>query len=550
MKTFATISRITEIGMVLAKYGFGDALLRMDLPVKNLGKKISSAIDPDINIYKRFRMAIEELGPTFVKMGQILSMRPDLLPTPLIDELSNLQDKVTSLPFEVVKTVLEEEFEQPLDAGFIDFEHEPVASASLSQVHRASIAGLETPVAVKVRRPGISAMIETDLDILAMVARRAHENIEALRVYDLPGIVETNRQSLLREIDFVREARYVKVARARIDNNEDICIPRVYSKYSTQKVLITEFIDGKKISPELQLPDACRKTLARAGIKSAVSQVLDTGFFHADPHPGNLSITRDNRLCLMDWGMVGRLTPDERDQLLLLILAVIDRDTRRLADMLLHITTLTSHTVNRTLLEKDLMDLMDVYLSIPLKEVRVKNMLVDFVEVIKNHGLRLPADLSMVVKALITVEGTARMLFPELDVMSEIEPHIRNLIERRYSPGRIWKRLRSNLSSMWRLQRHLPESVSSVIKQVETGSLTIQFKHRNLDIFQKVLESSFNRLTLGIVLGAMIIGSSMIITTGVKPLLFGFPALGMIGYLIAAVIGLWLVIIIIRRKNY
>jgi ubiquinone biosynthesis protein len=177
-------------------------------------------------------------------------------------------------------------------------------------------------------------------------------------------------------------------------------------------------------------------------------------------------------------------------------------------------------------------------------------MLVDFVQVLKHHDLRLWSGLSMVIKALITVEGSARILFPELDVMSEAEPHIRDLAANRYSTGHIWQRLRSNLSSLWGLQRHLPESVSSIIKQTERGNLAIQFKHKNLDIFQKVLESSFNRLTLGIVLGAMIIGSSMIITTGVKPWLFGFPALGIIGYLIAAMIGLWLVIIIIRRQNY
>ena len=550
MNTFANISRISEMAMVLAKYGFGDVLLRMDLPIKNLGKKISSAVDPDIDIFKRIRMAIEELGPTFVKIGQILSMRPDLLPAPLINELNKLQDKVEPLSFEVIKTVLEEEFDAPLDVRFTDFEIEPVASASLSQVHRAVLSDMDVPVAVKVRRPGIAGIIEVDLDILAMIANKGHENIDALKVYDLPGIVKANRQSLLREIDFMREARYIKVARARLDNNDSIYIPSVYSKHSTEKVLITEFIHGMKISPDLQLPDDCRKTLAKAGVKSAVIQILDHGFYHADPHPGNMLITGDNRLCLMDWGMVGRLTADERNELLLLIRAVADRDTCRLVDILLNITIATSDSINRSLLEKDLMELMDVYLLIPLKEVRVKNMLVDFVAVLRNHDLRLPADLSMVVKALITVEGSARMLFPELDVMSEAEPHVRDLAASQNSTHHIRERLYNNLSSMWALQRHLPKSLSSIIKQIESGSLAIQFKHKNLDTFQKVLESSFNRLTLGIVLGAMIIGSSMIITTGVKPLLFGFPALGMIGYLISAVIGLWLIIIIIRRQNY
>jgi ubiquinone biosynthesis protein len=394
-------------------------------------------------------MAIEELGPTFVKMGQILSMRPDLLPTPLIDELSKLQDKVRPLPFEIIKAVIEAEFDAPLDVRFTDFQREPVASASLSQVHRAFLSDLDTPVAVKVQRPGIVHIIETDLDILAMVARQGHENIDALKVYDLPGIVQANRQSLLREIDFTREARYTQVARSKFGSDENIYIPSVYSELCTEKLLITEFIHGMKISPDLHLSDTCCKTLAKAGVRSAVMQILDHGFYHADPHPGNMMVTKDNRLCLMDWGMVGRLTVDEKNDLLFLIRAVADRDASRLANMLLNITTMTSDTISRSTLEKDLMDLMDVYLSIPIKEIRVKNMLVDFVQVLKNHDLRLRPDLSMVIKALITVEGSARILFPDLDVMSEAEPHIRDLATSQYSTGRIWHRVRRNLSSLW-----------------------------------------------------------------------------------------------------
>lgn len=550
MKTIANISRISEITMVLVKYGFGDVLGRMDLPVKNLGRKISSAIDPEIDIHERIRLALEELGPTFVKMGQMLSMRPELLPAPLINELSHLQDNVDPLPFEVIESVLEDEYDQPLGGLFKDFKPEPVASASLSQVHRAVLAETDLPVAVKVRRPGIADRVEVDLDILAMVAQQAHDNIEALKVYDFPGIVNANRQTLLREIDFLREARYIKVARAKLEHDETIQIPAVYSEYSTEKVLITEFVQGEKITPKIQLSDHHRPILAKAGIESLVIQILKQGFYHADPHPGNMLVTDDGRLCLMDWGMVGRLTEDERNELLFIVQAVTDRDAHGLTDMLLNMTTLLSDTINRSHLEKDLTDLMDVYLSIPLQEVRVTNMLLDFVEVVRNHELRLPSDLSMVIKALMTVEGTARMLFPEMDVISEAEPHIRDLVADRYSADRIRQGLQNNMADLLALQRHLPRSVSSIVKQTENGKLGIQFKHKNLDAFQSVLESSFNRLTLGIVLGAMIIGSSMIITTGVKPFLFGYPALGMIGYLIAALIGLWLIVIIIRRQSY
>jgi ubiquinone biosynthesis protein len=284
-------------------------------------------------------------------------------------------------------------------------------------------------------------------------------------------------------------------------------------------------------------------------MQSAIVQILEYGFFHADPHPGNMVITRDKRLCLMDWGMVGRLTQEERNDLLFLIRAAVDKDSRKLAQLVLSLAT-TGKEVQVRHLEKDLMEIMDIYLSLPLKEIQVKTLLEDVVEVMKSHALRLPADLSIIIKALITVEGTARMLYPELDVISEATPHVRRLVSRQYSKGYIWQRLRNNLSAMWELQRYLPHTLSTILGKIENDDVTIGFDHKNLSPLQKALESSFNRLTLGIVLGAMIMGSSMIITTGVGPLLFGYPALGMTGYLISAVLGLWLIITIIRGKEY
>jgi ubiquinone biosynthesis protein len=312
---------------------------------------------------------------------------------------------------------------------------------------------------------------------------------------------------------------------------------------------VTAFVKGKKITPDMDLEADRRKTLAAAGLESAITQILEHGFYHADPHPGNMVITRDNRVCLMDWGMVGRLTSEERNDLLFLIRAAVDKDSRKLAQTVLSLAT-AGKEVHVRQLEKDLMEIMDIYLSLPLREIRVGTLLEDLVGVLKSHRLRLPPDMSIVIKALITVEGTARMLYPELDVISQATPHVRRLVSRQYSKGYIWQRLRSNLSAMWGLQQHLPHSLSAILKKIEQDRLTIGFDHKNLTPMQKALESSFNRLTLGIVLGAMIMGSSMIITTGVGPLLFGYPALGMTGYLISAVLGLWLIITIIRGKEY
>jgi ubiquinone biosynthesis protein len=548
-KTFTHLARLKDMAIIMARFGFGDIIQRLDLPVKHLMHSISPETDTDTDVYQRIRMVIEELGPTFVKLGQILSMRPDILPVPMIRELTKLQDAVGTISFDEVKQVLEQEFDTPLEKLFRSFDPKPLAAASLSQVHKAIHPTLNRVVAVKVRRPGIVKTVETDLSILEVLAEKIHNNMESMQVYDLPGIVAANRRTLLKEMDFSREGRYIQIAKSKIETNSDIVIPDVFTEYNTPKVLVTAFIKGTKITSHMDLPAEERKALAVSGMQSAVLQILEHGFYHADPHPGNMVITVDKRLCLMDWGMVGRLTPEERNDLLFFIRAAVDKDSRKLAQMVLSITT-ARKSVNARQLEKDLMEIMDVYLSLPLKQIRVGSLLEDLVGVLKSHALRLPADMSIVIKALITVEGTARMLYPELDVISEAKPHVRRLVSRQYSKGYIWQRLRNNVSAMWGLQQHLPQTVSTILKKIEHDNVTIGFDHKNLNPLQKALESSFNRLTLGIVLGAMIMGSSMIITTGVGPLLFGYPALGMAGYLISAVIGLWLIITIIRGKEY
>lgn len=548
-KTFTHLARLKDMAIIMARFGFGDIIQRLDLPVKHLMHSVSPETDTDTDVYQRIRMVIEELGPTFVKLGQILSMRPDILPVPMIRELTKLQDAVGTISFDEVKQVLEQEFDTPLEKLFRSFDPKPLAAASLSQVHKAIHPTLNRVVAVKVRRPGIVKTVETDLSILEVLAEKIHNNMESMQVYDLPGIVAANRRTLLKEMDFSREGRYIQIAKSKIETNSDIVIPDVFTEYNTPKVLVTAFIKGTKITSHMDLPAEERKALAVSGMQSAVLQILEHGFYHADPHPGNMVITVDKRLCLMDWGMVGRLTPEERNDLLFFIRAAVDKDSRKLAQMVLSITT-ARKSVNARQLEKDLMEIIDVYLSLPLKQIRVGSLLEDLVGVLKSHALRLPADMSIVIKALITVEGTARMLYPELDVISEAKPHVRRLVSRQYSKGYIWQRLRNNVSAMWGLQQHLPQTVSTILKKIEHDNVTIGFDHKNLNPLQKALESSFNRLTLGIVLGAMIMGSSMIITTGVGPLLFGYPALGMAGYLISAVIGLWLIITIIRGKEY
>jgi len=548
LKTFNNIARLKDIAMVLVRHGFGDIVQRLNLPIKGLAEKVSSNIELDADIHVRIRLVLEELGPTFIKLGQMMSLRPDLFPIPMIRELSKLQDQVAPLPFDEIRQVLENEFGETIQNLFYTIDPEPVATASLSQVHRAVLERGEAPVAVKVRRPGIRAVVETDLNIMETLAAYCHDHMEHLRMYDLPKVVVNCRRSLLNEIDFAKEAQNIRIARTAISNPE-IVIPDVISKYSNESILVMEYIQGSRLTALDQMDDNLRKALARAGLRTGIYQILKQGFFHADPHPGNIIITTDQKLCLLDWGMVGRLTEEERINFLHMIQAIVDGDNRALADRLISITVVTDE-VNVRQLRRGLQNILDSYLALPLEDLRVGDLLADIVSVLKEHHLGLPPEMTIVIKTVMTLEGTARMLYPQLDVVSESEPLIRELMERQYSSKQIWRRLRRHLSSLWSFQKNVPARLSSILRKMENDRLTIRFEHQNLDHFQTTLESIFNRLTLGIVLGAMIIGSSMIITTGVKPLLFGYPAFGIIGYLISGVLALWLIFTIIRGRDF
>lgn len=546
--TIANLGRFRDLVLVLLRYGFDDLVERLDVPGMRFVRKIHRA-DPKLTPYERIRHALEELGPTFVKFGQIMSLRPDLLPKELILELQNLQDNVSPLPFEKIRPVVEEGMGRPVSEAFFRFDEKPTASASLSQVHRAVLKPDGIVVAAKVQRPEIRSVIESDLNILDAFIRRLHERMERVQVYDLPNIVRVTRRTLLRELDFTLEARNLQIARSYLKEDSGITIPKVYPDLCTEKVLLMEFAVGARLRDvdpaSLEHPER----IAGNGLRSAIQQIMEDGFFHADPHPGNLLLTQDNQLCLIDWGMVGRLTERDRFQLIDLIETVVQRDSRRMAEALLAMAV-KKQEVRRSDLERDLLDILDGFYSVPLKQLNLGQLLLGITSLLREHQLRMPPDLFIMIKALVTAEGTARGIYPDLDVVSEAESHVRRLSAKRYHPRILLRDVRLTASRFQTLAHELPGQATNILDKMGRGELRIQFEHENLGPLRQTLDSLSNRLTLGVIIGAMIIGSSMIITTGVGPFLFGFPMLGIIGYLISGVLGLWLVFSILRSRRY
>jgi ubiquinone biosynthesis protein len=549
IQALSNLSRFRDIVSVLIRYGFEDLVGRIDLPMQGVWRSFAPD-GADRPFPVRIRKALEELGPTFVKFGQILSLRVDLLPRPLIDELQKLQDEVAAVDFPEIRRVVEDNLGRPLPDVFSVFEPTPLAAASLSQVHRAVHVDGGPALAVKVQRPGIRSVMRTDLRIMQAIADRLHERIAELQLYDLPGLVRVNGQILMRELDFAREARHMRIARNKLAEVRGVCVPDVFEGLSTEEMLVMAYVRGRRITQEVVDGLADSKQTARNGLNASIQQIFQDGFFHADPHPGNALISDAGEICMVDWGMVGRLTRTERRRLMALIQAVVGEEPEALADAILAITTRGDDGLDRTALERDLMDILDTYAAVPLERVDIGRFLMDMTHTIRTHQLHLPPNLALMIKALMTAEGMARQLYPRLNIVAEIEPLVHRVAAQRYRPSALWRDVSAGFSRLMNLQSELPKRFSQIVQKINQGELHIRFKHENLDEFEDTLENVSNRLTLAIIIAAMIIGSSMIITTGVKPLLFGYPALGVIGFLISGVLGLWLIFTILRGRRY
>jgi ubiquinone biosynthesis protein len=498
--------------------------------------------------WKRIRYVLTELGPTFVKFGQLLSLRTDLLPPALANELSRLQDEVQAEDWKAISSQIEKNLERPIDEIFAYIEPKPLAAASLAQVHRARLIADNAVVAIKVQRPGIEQVIRNDLDIMAGLAKQIHERIETMALYDLPGLVRELRRMLLRELDFEREARNIRLAQANFQGHEYIRFPAVFSEYSTRKVLIMELVQGTKLRNVTALPEEKRLLLARNGLRASLKQILEDGFFHADPHPGNIFVMDDGTFTMLDWGMVGRLTPNIRLKLITLLEGIVDRDSETVLDILLDFSE-HAPEVDTDELHRDIMDLLDDFYSLPLEDINIGQLLSAITGLLHQYKIRIKSDLAIMIKALVTSEGSARLLYPKLDVVTESTPFVRRIALSKYSPRLIYRQLRKGMSNALQMQKDLPRQANEILSKLEHDKLSIRFEHKNLDGMRLTLDRIANRLTLGIITGCMIIGSSMIITTGVRPFIFGYPALGLIGYLLSACVGFWLVIDILRRKK-
>jgi ubiquinone biosynthesis protein len=547
IKSIRNLGRFRHIIWVLLKYGFDDVIHRLDLPGSFILKKINRVKGP-LTVNERIRMVFQELGPTFIKFGQILSMRPDLVPSLLALELKKLQDQVPTSPQSAVQSLVEKALNQPLDTLFSEFNWTPLGSASLAQVHRARLAKEDKIVAVKIQRPDIRPLIRADLDILTTIASRLNE-LRTYQLFDLPGLVEELRFSLTRELDFTREARNMKIFSKTLSFPDLMYIPEVFDDYTTPYVLTMELVEGTRLD-RLNGSIFQREQLARNGARIMMDQMLRQGFFHADPHQGNLLVMEDGRLCFLDWGMTGRIPRELRHRLIDMIQALIQKDSETLLRLIPHLTADVPSDLNHNRLERDLLDLIDSYYDFSLKEVQIGEVILSLMNLLNEHRLRIRSDFALMSRAMLALEGLGKELAPNFNLIEEATPLVAELVKERWSIKTLTEDLRSQGMNLYDLVQDFPAKVLALFRKMDRGDLTFTFKHTGLTGLNTTLERISNRVTFGIILAAMIVGSSMIITTGVKPLLFGFPALGVVGYLVSGVLGLWLIVNILRKRKY
>ncbi len=545
------IQRLRQILQVLVKYGFGYIVDRLHIEQNIIGRrfvKLKSIKKLDVFNQPapvRARKVLEELGPTFIKLGQILSTRPDLIPLEFCKEFEKLQDEAPAIEYEKVKAQIENELKRPIDEIFNNFSSQPVAAASLAQVHLAELKTGEK-VVIKVQRPDIRRMITSDLEILYGLAKLAEKHIKESRIYDPVGVVEEFKKTILKEIDFNVEANNIERFRRNFKDDDIVYVPEVFRDLSTAKILTIERIEGIKVSDIEKIEESGldRKQIAINGANAVLKQIFIHGFFHADPHPGNIFVLDNNRIAFVDYGMVGRLDEETKVQFASILTAVVERDVSGVIESLIATGVVEEADVKR--LSLDLEELMDRYYGIPLKELEMGQFLMDAINVVSQNKIKIPPSLFLLTKALITIEGVGRKLDPEFNVAIHIKPFVGKLVREKYSPKRIAKELRKFAKELYVFASSLPKDLILIFNKIKKGNLKVEFEHKGLENLISQMDKVSNRIAFSVIIAALIIGSSIIMQTNKGPLFLGFPVLGIFGFLIAGILGLWLVIAILR----
>jgi ubiquinone biosynthesis protein len=551
-RTYRHLARYRQILTVFFKYGFGDLieLLKIEqyieIGLQLISKNRRSRLEK-LTRAERIRMACEELGPTYIKLGQVLSTRPDLVPVDFIEELSKLQDNVPYSPFSEISRIIESELGAPPEEIFDFFEATPLASASIGQVHRAALKDGEE-VAVKVQRPGIKKIIEVDLEIMLHLATLMERHVEEMSLHQPVKIVEEFAKTIEKEIDYTVEATNMERIASNFLNDHTIYVPKVFRDTTTESILTTELVKGIKVSEIDRLEEAGldRKIITVRGADIILKQIIKHGFFHADPHPGNIFVLPENVICLLDFGMTGSVDQRTREDFSDLAESVVTRNESRVTQVLLKLTYWDEDPDIR-LLEKDVADFMGRHLYKPLKDIKIGKLLHNLLELAFQHRLRIPPDIFLMLKAFSAVEGVGLMLDPDFDMIKQAEPFIKEVKLDKLSPRRIRGDIFRLGAELFQFVQDFPKDILSITRLIKQQKLSLNLEYKGLDKMLSTYDQISNRISFSIIIAALIIGSALIVMSKVPPLFYDISFIGIVGFLAAAVMGIWLLVAILRK---
>ncbi len=542
LRFLRNLGRLREIATVLLNYGFGDVVEQLRLmPYLQWWRRVvlrrRADAHPRLTRAQRIRLALEELGPTFVKFGQLASTRPDLVPPAVVNELEHLQERVPPFPGAEAVRILEEELGAPAARLFASFEVEPLAAGSLAQVHRARHLG-GTPLAVKIRRPGVVSELERDLSLMTELAQLIEKHIPEAGIFDPVGLVSQFSRSIHREVNFYREGRTIDEFRRLFRNDATLFVPQVYWELTSEAVVTMDFVDGLRVNDRAALIAAGLNPaeVAANGARIFIKMAFEFGLFHGDPHPGNIRVLPDGVIGLIDYGMVGRLDDEKREELIDLLTAVIRGDVARAVDQVLLVGK-PYRPIDRPLLRSDLRDFIDGYYGLPLEKIDVGQLLRDFVNILAVHGIRYPADLMLLIRAIVTLEGVGRELDPEFKLTEHLAPIIERLVTERYNPQRMAGKLFDEARLLGRLLHEFPVHLGRTLQKLSHDDLRIQLEHRHLEQLMTEVDRSSNRIVIGLVMSALIVASAMVIrTTGSASWWITIPT-----FALSSLLGIWLI---------
>ena len=555
-KRIRHIKRYRDVAKVLARHGFGYVVEEMGLShMLSLPKRLFTNTEKmdSLSLGERIRKVIEELGPTYIKIGQIASTRADIIPEEILHELENLQDNVISFSFEEVARIVEQELGSSIKAIFSSFEQQAIAAASIGQVHRAQLRTGER-VAVKVQRPHIKDMIETDLEILLDLATLAEHRMPRMERLQLRDVVEEFSKSLRNELDYTVEARNAEKIAKQFKEDPMVHIPTIYWDYSTRTVLTMEFVEGVKLNQFVMIDKQGydRKVVSERLVRALFQQVLIEGFFHADPHPGNIFLLGNGAISMIDFGMVGRLTQDMKYNFASMVIAMMNQNTESMVQALLRIGIVPDE-VNLPLLTEEVDELREKYLDVPMSQISLGEAIDDLFKIAFRHQIRIPSDFTLLAKCLLTLEGLVENLDPELSILDMAKPFGIQLLKERYRPSTIAGRLWHNISDYGDLLVNLPKQMNDLMRDLLRGRIHIEVSVPELDSFLRKLDRISNRISFSIVLLSFsIVMMGLIIASALAPqpiLLWQIPAIE-IGFILAGFMLLWLFISIFRSGKF